>query len=296
MNAWQRASRGIKSNWRLHLLSVFSVSVAFVCLGAAMLIVFNVDRLYEHWSNRGQLSVYLKQDAAAEDVANIEAALRASPDVVDVVHVTSDRAREEVLSADRDDLLSALPPEAFPESLEIRLSTSGAGDDPTVSRAAVTSVVSKLRQLPAVETVQTYEAWTTRLGSLLKKGLAGCGLLAIVVLAAVISVVSSTIRLTLQRRLAEVEVLKIIGATDSYVRRPFLIEGAAHGALGASLALTLLGVLFLIGGGDAAQHFTHALGMPLSFLSLPICGLMILAGVGLGVAAAFISLRRMLQV
>jgi cell division transport system permease protein len=71
-------------------------------------------------------------------------------------------------------------------------------------------------------------------------------ILAAVVFAAVVSVVASTIRLTLQRRRIEVEVLKLVGATDDYVGRPFVIEGAVQGALGSFLAIVLVFVLFLV--------------------------------------------------
>jgi predicted lysophospholipase L1 biosynthesis ABC-type transport system permease subunit len=62
----------------------------------------------------------------------------------------------------------------------------------------------------------------------------------------VVSVIGSTMRLLLHRRRSEVEVLKLVGATDGFVRRPFVVEGAAQGAAGAGAALLLLGGLFLI--------------------------------------------------
>jgi cell division transport system permease protein len=118
--------------------------------------------------------------------------------------------------------------------------------------------------------------------------------LALVVLAAVASVVSSTIRLTLERRRIEVEILKLVGATDAYVRRPFVIEGAAQGGIGATAALLLLGVLYAI----MRSHFDGALGTLLGYsprflpwtLSLGI----IVVGALLGAAAAHLSLRRLL--
>ena len=113
-------------------------------------------------------------------------------------------------------------------------------------------------RLPAVDRVETYAAWSDRLAALLAGGVTASGLLALVVLAAVISVVSSTIRLALQRRRIEVEVLKLVGATDDYVRRPYVVEGAVQGALGATLALVLLGSAVCHRAEPLRRQFCHA--------------------------------------
>jgi cell division transport system permease protein len=293
MNAFQRAWLGIKNQWRLQLLSIFSVSVAFVCLGAFLLVVFNIAELHRDWATRGQLSVYLRDGAPPEAVGRIMTALNASPEVAEVMHITRANARERVLQHEADDLLAALPEAAFPESLEVRLTPISKERSIQVEVEAVTS---KLKELPAVEAVQTYEVWTRRLLQLIKNGLIACGLLFLVVLLAVMSVVGSTIRLTLERRKDEVQVMKLVGAADSYVSRPFLIEGAMQGGLGAMGALSLLCLLFLIGGGEAVRELTRALGTPIRFLSPTLCAAMVLVGVLLGTLAAHLSLRRMLRI
>src|SRR6185437_3960143 len=99
--------------------------------------------------------------------------------------------------------------------------------------AEFAEIVAKLRQLPAVDDVETYQAWTERLGRLIRGGVAAAALLALVVFASVLAVVGSTIRLALQRRRTEVEVLKLVGATDRFIKGPFLVEGMSQGAIGA---------------------------------------------------------------
>ncbi len=115
-------------------------------------------------------------------------------------------------------------------------------------------------------------------------------------LAAVISVVASTIRLTLQRRRIEVEVLKLVGATDEYVRRPFIIEGAVQGAVGSVLAVGLVGTLFLI----VQSHFDAELGLLVGltpkFLPWAVTFGMVATGAALGAIAAYASLRKLLLV
>ena len=93
MNAWQRALRGGRHDWRLHLSSVFSVCVAFICLATALLVVANVQELRMRWSHTGRASIYLQPNAEPADIEAIMTALRNTRDVVQVEHVSSEAAR-----------------------------------------------------------------------------------------------------------------------------------------------------------------------------------------------------------
>lgn len=289
MTPVQRAFRGGRNDWRLHALSVFSVSVAFICLASALLVVFNVDGVRRSWARAGRASVYLTANASEKDIAEIEAALRKTAGVRDVRFVSSDVARKEILGTTNDSVLGKLPGEAFPASLEVALS-----DDAEASR--LKSLAGSLGALPAVESVETYEAWTERLESLLMGGVTAAGLLSAVVLAAVVSVVASTIRLTLQRRRIEVEVLKLVGASDGYVRRPFVIEGAAQGALGALLGTLFLGGLYLVVKSQFDTELSLLVGASPMFLPWYAILAMMLCGAAMGGLAAHASLKRLLLV
>ncbi len=289
MTPLERAWRGTRNDWRLHSLSVFSVAVAFVCLAAALLVVVNVQAIKNRWSESGRASVYLKPEATPAQIQAIENALRSTPGVTDVRFVSSDDARREVLGSSNSDVLSALPAEAFPASLEVRIA-----DDSDATHLSKLS--SQLGTLPAVEAVETYENWGERLGSLLAGGTTASLVLALVVLAAVVSVVSSTIRLSLQRRRIEVEVLKLVGATDSYVRRPFVLEGAMQGALGAFCAILILGVLYAIVRDHFDSQLSVLLGVTPTFLPWTVVFGMVSLGGLLGALAAFGSLRKLLSV
>jgi len=289
MTPFQRAFRGGFGQWRLHVLSIFSVSVAFVCMAAALLVVVNVDGLRTAWARSGRASVYLKAQATRPAALEIEQALRATPGVKSVRFVSSEEARSEVLTGRSDPVLSALPAEAFPASIEVTLADDAAGSQ-------VEKLAQTLSVLQAVESVETYQSWTERLGSLLRAGVTASGLLAAVVLAAVVSVVASTIRLTLQRRRTEVEVMKLVGATDEYVRRPFVIEGAIQGAMGSLLAILLVGALFLIVRSRFDDELSLLIGLTPQFLPWHITVAMVATGGALGAIAAYASLRKLLLV
>jgi cell division transport system permease protein len=277
--------------WRLHVLSVFSLAVAFVCLGASLLVVTNLRAVEERWTRAGRASVYLKDGATQDEVDALRAALTRVQGVTSVRYVSSGEARTEFgqreLSSQGE--LAALPVEAFPASIEIDV----AQDLPD---AELADMIRKMKELPSVDDVETYQAWTERLGRLVRAGVAASAILAVVVLAAVLAVVGSTMRLALQRRRAEVEVLKLVGATDGFVRKPFVLEGSVQGALGAVGAVALLAALFLVVRGRFDDELASLVGVQPVFLPWHAAGGMVVLGALLGAAAALVSLRRLVSV
>jgi cell division transport system permease protein len=287
----RRARRGMLREWRLHALSVFSLAVAFVCLGAALLVLTNLRAVEERWSHAGRASIYLKENASQADIDAFKAALSGVPGVSQVRYVSSGQARtefgQEEIAKAAD--LAALPVEAFPASLEIEVK-------PDMPAADLEDMVAKIRQLPAVDDVETYQSWTERLARLVRGGVAAAALLAIVVFASVLAVIGSTMRLALQRRKTEVEVLRLVGATDGFVKGPFLIEGSAQGALGALGALMLLGALFLVVRGRLDGELAALIGVDPTFLPWSVALGMVVAGAVLGMTAAALGLRKLVAV
>jgi cell division transport system permease protein len=287
----RRAHRGMLREWRLHALSIFSLAVAFVCLGAALLVLTNLHAIEERWAHAGRASVYLKDSAKEDEITALKDALTRVPGITKVRYVSSGQARSDFGTkelAEKSDL-AGLPVEAFPASLEIEV-----GKDMT--DAELTDVVTKLRMLPGVDDVETYQAWTDRLSRLVRGGVAAAALLALVVFASVLAVVGSTIRLALQRRRTEVEVLKLVGATDAYVKGPFLLEGSAQGAMGAAMAIALLGVLFFVVRGRLDGELAMLVGVDPTFLPWQVIVGMVGIGGILGMAAAAMGLRRLVAV
>jgi cell division transport system permease protein len=287
----RRTRRGIVREWRLHALSIFSLTVAFVCLGASLLVVTNLHAVEERWAHAGRASVYLKEGATQDEIDALRAALSRVPGVTGVHYVSSGDARAEFGQRElgASSVLAGLPVEAFPASIELDV----AQDMP---EAALADMVGKMRELPAVDDVETYQSWTERLARLVRGGVAASALLALVVLSAVLAVVGSTMRMALQRRRTEVEVLKLVGATDGFVKKPFVIEGSLQGAMGAAGAIALLGALFLLVRGRLDGELASLVGVDPAFLPWQAALGMVALGAMLGAAAALASLRKMVAV
>jgi cell division transport system permease protein len=288
-NRGLRTWRAGRSDLRLHLLSIFSLSVAFVCLAAALLVVTNLAAVRDRWSRAGRATVYLREGAAEAEIGSITTALESTPGVKRVRLVTSVEARREVVTDESDKALASLPASAFPASLEVGFSDEIADGD-------LAQIALKLRAIPAVESVETYQRWTEKLSALLGGGVTASACLALIVLCAVVSVIGSTMKLLLHRRRIEVEVLKLVGANNGFVRRPFVVEGATQGALGAALAIAMLGMLFLIVRGRLDQELAGLFGIAPTFLPWHVALAMVSLGAVLGAGTAIVSLRKLVKV
>jgi cell division transport system permease protein len=289
-SAFARARRGLREERRLYLVAVSSLSVAFLCLAVALLFMQNLGELGQRWGQSNHLSVYLADGAAESDVAQLRVVLEALPEVESVESVSSEQARAEFMAqSTMGEELSSLPADVFPASLEIEV----AGGTP-VQR--LEGLSQRLGSFGAVAEVETYSSFFERLDSLLSAGRGLAMGLALLVSLCVLAVVGNTIRLAVARRTREIEVMKLCGATDSFVRRPFVLEGAFQGSMSALIALFLLTVAFLILRERADSMLTALMGMRLLFLSpLAIVGLLF-GGAFAGAAGSALSLRRYLVV
>jgi cell division transport system permease protein len=281
-----RVWRSGRGDGRVYLLSVFSLAVAFVCLSSALLVVFNLRAVELRWARAGRISVYLRDGTSHDQVAQLRRALEQTPAVASTRHVTAADARKEMVEDGVAGSLAVLPVEAFPASIELSLM-----DD--VTDGQVAAIAQKLRDVPSIESVETYQRWTDRISALVRGGVTASAVLALVVLAAVVSVISTTMRFSLHRRRIEVEVLKLVGATDRFVRRPFVVEGALQGALGAAASLALLALLYAIVRGKFDDDLGALLGVHPTFLPWEIMAAMVAAGAVLGAVSAFAGVRKL---
>lgn len=288
--AMRRAARAAREEARLYLVAISSLAVAFLCLGAALIAIANLSAIAERWGQTVRMSVYLTDGADPGDVAQMRALLDALPEVTRTELVSSTQARAQFLEGNdvgRD--LAALPAEVFPSSVEVTLAP-GTADDP----AKVSGIAERVQRLRGVEQVETYRTWMDRLRMLVAGGRFGAGVLALLVGIGVLAIVGNTIRLSIANRKTEIAVLKLCGATDSFVRRPFLVEGAAQGLVGAIVAVALLLGLFLFAHGEIAPAFAAFTGVRPVFLTLPMVGFVILGAVVVGSAGSALALRRYL--
>lgn len=289
-NAIDRARRGFRDDRRLYLVAISSLSVAFLCLGGALLMVANLGAVAERWSQSGRITVYLEDEVRPQDVAQMRMALDGLAEVRQVEEVTPAEARAQLLAEfDSDDALRNLPANLLPGSLEITLASG-------TSRQRTAAIATRVAQFRGVDSVDTYRSFFDKLERLLTSGRTVAVSIALLVALCVVAVVGNTIRLSVARRHREIEVLKLCGATDVFVRRPLVVEGTMQAFIAAFISLVVLALGFAALRSQIDGTLAALIGVHCVFLS-PLTLVALLAfGAGMGALGSFLSVRRYLSV
>lgn len=284
---FDRALKGLRQQFGTQMLSIATVALALFCMAGALLVLENAGAMVRRWGSPVKVTVFLAEGTSVDQVDSLRRALAALPEVEDARYVSSAEARQSLSQG--DNTVGSAPVELFPATIELRLVPSA------VTAERVASVALRVRRIPMVAEVETYRGFTERLRGLLAGGRAAAGVVALGVLLCVFAVVSNTVRTSLAARLREIEVLRLVGATRSYIRGPFLIEGAMLGTIGAAVAVAVLGVVFMLLRSQFELSLGTVLGLHPVFLPWSVLAMLVVGGGMLGALGSAAALRRGLQ-
>jgi cell division transport system permease protein len=269
------------------LVAVGTIFVAVLVTGLFAAVLSGTERLLDAWGGEVQISVYLRPgaDLAAARVA----AERIAPGrALEAVTSRTALERLRVSLGDEAGVLEGVGEQALPASVEVRA--------PGITLEAARALARQLESVPGAAEVDYGNAWLERLETFLKRArLVGLLLMAALSLATAV-LVANTLRLAVYARRDEIEIMKLVGATDGFVGVPFLIEGLVQGLCGAGLAvLTLLGAQAAL---LPRLHATVALAGRIGradVLPTPLLLGLLAGGAALGLVASSLSLLRFLR-
>ncbi|HSB62030.1 MAG TPA: permease-like cell division protein FtsX [Vicinamibacteria bacterium] len=278
------------SLWRSRLmnaLSVGTIAVSLFVVGAFLAVADSLNDVVQRWTQKVQVVFYLEDGIEDWVRDSLENRLREDPAVGAVDRVSREQALERFRGLFHD--LRSLPDDLgenpFPASLEVAL---GAGHQ---SPAEVERLVRAFEKAPGVQEVQYDLLWIERLatGARLVRGV-GAFLGGVLVLAGVFTI-SNVIRLTVYAREDELDIMRLVGATQAYVKGPFVVEGMIQGGLGglASVGLLWLALRWLARDLAAGSDLLGraSIGLP---DGLPV--MLVAGGMAVGVVGSLVSLRR----
>jgi cell division transport system permease protein len=230
----------LRRSGRSAVMAVGTIGVAFLTLAGFLLVASNLQQLVDRWMTAAELSVYLRDGIDDDARSALARDLGAHGAVAAVEYVSKEQALER-FKGDFPELADVAVSESenpFPASFEVRLRT-----DPS-SAASADALVSDFSQRSGVADVQYNRAWLARLSAIIDAvSLAGVALTAVLMVGAAFTV-AAVVRLSLFARRSEIEIMRLVGAPFAYIRGPSVAEGTLLGAVGASLALIVLWVLF----------------------------------------------------
>ena len=268
-------------------VAVGTLFIAVLLTGAFAAALGAGERLLAAWAGEVPVSVYLVRGANLE-VARIAAGKLAPGAEVEAVTSREAMRRLRTSLGEQGRVLDGLGDDVLPASVEVHVRG--------LSLVMARQLATRLRDVPGAAEVDDGAAWLSRLENLLRQGrLVGLGLLAMLGMATAI-LVSSTLRLAVYARRDEIEIMKLVGATDGYVSAPILLEGVLQGFAGAALAVGALAaaawalVPRLREALPIAARITAADLLPGTLLTA-----LLLGGTALGLIASALSLRRFLR-
>lgn len=268
---------------------VMGIAMALpVCL---MLLLVSLESVSEGWEDAARINVYLNESVDDEAALALRSDIRAREDIAGVAFVSRDEALEEFrASSGLGAALDYLEQNPLPHTLIVTPADAGR------SQQALTLMGDEFGRLAGVDRVQIDLEWLQRLNAIADILGRGVTALALLLAAAVVLVIGNTIRLAIESRRDEIVIVKLVGGTDSFVRRPFLYTGVWYGLGGALIAWWLVEIAFWWVSGPV-ERLSALYGGGFSLQGLPfVSGLSLLgAGAVLGWFGSWVAVKRHLK-
>lgn len=249
-------------------------------------IVDNFHTIAGDIKGESRISVFLKLDASEATIQAIKQKLEDNDAVKNFEFVNKEAALNKLKSNEQTaEVAGNLDSNPLPDAFFVQANDS--------EPAAVESLKEVLQQYEGVELAQVDANWIQRLSSLLKLGKKAALTLAVLLGFAIVVIIGNTIRLQILTQKEEIEVSKLIGATNSFIRRPFLYTGALYG-LGGGIAawLVLVAVIVIFNASIADLAQLYASDFHLNLPSIQQVLVMILSGIGLGWLGSYLAVNR----
>ena len=242
---FREALRRLWVSKRTSFVAIAMITLSLFIVGTFLLLAENLERAVEQWQGRSRMNVYLDPAVTAEQIRAVDQYLAAHPDLARRKFITREEAlkRFHAYFSNLTDVVAQVDENPFPPSFEVEVAPRH------VQSRAFPIEVAELKKTAGVEQVQYDWEWLDRLKKLVNAinlaGLIAGGILAI----AAAFTIANVIRLTMLLYREEVDIMRLVGATERIIRGPFLIEGFLQGTIGGVLAVGLL-----FGGYIAARE------------------------------------------
>ena len=286
--SWGRSLLSTKFNKPMAIVSVSVLTVCLLLLGTFVLVSLNISSYINRLGEANVVRVYPPYTATQSEVYDLKTALESADNVATVTYVPKEEGAEEFKQSysEYGDILDGFEENPLPDKFVITL------EDMTKT----SETIAVLQSLEGVEKV-TWSASATRTIVTIKRVLEIAGG-AVVVILAIISafIISNTIRASMQSRSLEIGIMRLVGAKNSFIRKPFIVEGVTIGVVGSVIAYIIEYFIYIYGMQKLIGSIELLKPMPFKEIALPLAGSFLLVGVVTGVLGSVISVRKHLKV
>lgn len=284
----REAFKNLRLNALMSATAITTTAICVLILGAGMLISGHVQGALLRVSQDVEITAFFPEGVSEETVESTQSTIEGYPEVEEVTYVSKEEARDrfQEMFSETPDLYEGLPSDALPDSLEIQLTDSDVSET-VASKLEAEGTFEDLsypqQTIQRVDEFVGYVTWALRGATVL-------------FLVASVLLIFNTIRISIFARRKEIEVMKLVGASDSFVRTPFVLEGLVQGLIGAAIAALV--VLWMNSAFVAwAQEQIPWSRVSGGAVNLPFVLLILLTvGVVVGIVGSYLSVRRFMKV
>lgn len=286
----KKALADIRSNRFLNLITIITISLSILIVSVFLLFFENASRILESWNQGGRAMVYLSDEFSQDRLPELEAKLNGLGIIDEMTFISKDQALEKLKNdiSEHSAFLKTLEGNPLPDALEIRMKAYGSFDE-------IEAAAQKIKTIDFVSDVEYGQGWLGRflqIFNLFKiTGYAMCSLFFLIAL----FITANTVRLAFYSRKLEVEIMRLIGATESFIKTPFYVEGLLQGFLGGLLGLLILLCTYLMISSGITQSFSSYIYFDIRFLSLKTILIIIFGSTFLGWFGCYLSLKQILR-
>jgi cell division transport system permease protein len=274
-----------KEKW-INLLSSITVAASLLVSAVAFLLIYNFDVFTQALPEKFTMTVYLKDNIGQPDIQKLEETIKSKDYAAGTKYISSEQALHDLKRSlgHITNVFEGLEENPLSSAIEVRLKRD------MVSASSVKAISDEIRNMPGVEDI-SYEEKIAETVYLIKTTVENLSIFILcVIIFIVLFVISSTVKILFYRRKNEIEIIKLLGATGGFIRRPFLIEGGVVGTLGGIIAVGGAAVFYYL----TTEVFSSLMPI-LAKMTMPeeILVFIPVAGLLMGLLGSLISVGRL---
>ncbi len=286
----KKALADIRSNRFLNFITIMTIALSILIVSVFLLLFENAGRIIESWNQGGRVMIYLKSDFTLDMLPQLKSKINTLGKIDTMDYISKSQAFEKLKKdmSSQSTFLNTVKVNPLPDALEIRIKSYN-------SFEKVQKLAQGIKDIEIVEDVEYGQNW---LGKFLKiftlfkiTGYTMCSLFFLIAL----FITANTVRLAFYSRKLEVEIMRLVGATEAFIKAPFYVAGLLQGFLGGILGLIILLIAYLTMVSNITQTLASYVNIDIYFLSIQMIILIILCSTFLGWFGCYLSLKQILK-
>jgi len=287
---FKRAVKDILDHRFLSAVAIITIAISILIASAFALFFINVSGIVNSWQKGIRIMVYLEPNSPETKVVEIKRKIQDMKGVQDVRFISKKEALEGLKDQMKrqSSLLEGLKENPLPDAFEVRLEKSFQNKD------QVEMLAAQLKSLSLTDDVEYGQVWLERFTNIVNLLRVTGYAMGVLFFLATVFIVANTIRLVLYSRREEVEIMRLVGATDGFIKAPFYMEGLIQGALGGMIGLAALFVLYVAISSNVEHGLTPGM-FTIRFLSRKTFFGILACSMLVGWTGCFLSLKQFLK-